>query len=190
MKIRLSIDQQGSQASALFSQMLEASGVSEQDLLDWGGQLINKGQEEASGMYVDGTIDGFILLTLYPAPAIQEGDLGRDMTLLLLDPAVIKTICEKYGYNPIAIPADAYRFTTQQTPSVCSNTVLAVPKNAPDAVAYKLARSLVENLDYFKNVHVAMKNLTPEMMVNNLGVPLHPGAKKYFQEIGILPQGN
>lgn len=188
LKIRLSIDQQGSQASALFIQLLEAYGVSEKDLLSWGGQLINKGQEEASGMYVDGMIDGFILLTLYPAPAIQEGDLGRDMVLLPLDPGVITTLCEKYGYNKIIIPTDAYRFTSQDSPSVCSNTVLAIPKNASDEAAYKLARSLVENLDFFKNVHVAIKNLTPKMMVEDLGVPLHPGAKKYFQEIGILPQ--
>ena len=186
MKVRLSIDQPGSNASQTFLRLIAAYGVTEKDFEDWGGQLVQKSMEESSTMLSDGLIDGFAIGTLYPVSAIQEAAVNKDLVLLQISSEVRDTMIETYGYQAAVIPADAYTFTVQETPTIAGNTVLAIPTDASDELAYKLTKSLVENLDYFRQIHVMLADLTPETMAKDTGAPLHPGAVKYYEEVGAL----
>ena len=49
-----------------------------------------------------------------------------------------------------------------------------------------IVKTMVENIDSIRGVHAALKNLTVEEFANVSGVPLHPGAEKYYREIGVL----
>ena len=49
------------------------------------------------------------------------------------------------------------------------------------------AKTFWENLDSLGKAHAVMKTVTKEMAVSDLsGIPLHPGAEKYYREIGLL----
>ena len=56
-----------------------------------------------------------------------------------------------------------------------------------DDVVYEVVRAVFENLDDFKKLHAAFKNLDPaQMITNGLSAPLHDGAVRYYKEQGWM----
>ena len=56
-----------------------------------------------------------------------------------------------------------------------------------EKVVYEVVRAVFENLDDFRKLHPAFKNLDPKLMIKNaLSAPLHPGAVKYYKEKGWM----
>ena len=56
-----------------------------------------------------------------------------------------------------------------------------------DDIVYEVVRAVFENLDDFKKLHPAFKNLDPKQMISNgLSAPLHDGAVKYYKEQGWM----
>ena len=51
----------------------------------------------------------------------------------------------------------------------------------------KLVKAVFTNMDDFKKLHPAFKNLNPkEMTKDGLSAPLHPGAVKAYKELGLM----
>jgi hypothetical protein len=56
-----------------------------------------------------------------------------------------------------------------------------------EKVAYEVAQAVFENFDQFKSLHPAFQVLNKEEMVSqSISAPIHEGAKKYYQEAGLL----
>jgi TRAP-type uncharacterized transport system substrate-binding protein len=54
---------------------------------------------------------------------------------------------------------------------------------------YKLVKTVFENLEDFKQLHPALATLEKEDMVKNgLTAPLHPGAERYYKEVGLITE--
>jgi TRAP transporter TAXI family solute receptor len=53
-----------------------------------------------------------------------------------------------------------------------------------DKYVYGLVKEIFENFDDFKKLHPAYAVLTKENMLQGLSAPLHPGALKYYKEMG------
>ena len=57
----------------------------------------------------------------------------------------------------------------------------------PDNVVYELAKAVLGNMDAFRKLHPAFKNLkASEMIKDGLSAPLHPGAIKAYKELGLM----
>ena len=186
MKIRISVDQQGSSASVAFTRLLEAYGVTLEEFEDWGATIEYKNQEDSSSMLADGAIDGYTVQTLWPATAIQESGVNKEIMLLPIEQNSIDSIIAKHGYSALTIPQGTYDFLNMDYATFSTKTVLITAADASEELAYKLTQALVENIDYMKQVHVGISGLTVEAMTQDTGVPLHPGAVKYYKEIGAI----
>jgi TRAP-type uncharacterized transport system substrate-binding protein len=65
--------------------------------------------------------------------------------------------------------------------------LLLTDKSLPDDLVHDLAKAFWENLEEVSKAHAVMRGVTLEMAVKDLsGLPLHPGAEKYYREIGLL----
>ena len=53
-------------------------------------------------------------------------------------------------------------------------------------MVYKITKAVVEGRDDFARVTAAMKGVTAQDMAQSFGMPVHPGAEKYFREAGLL----
>lgn len=186
VKIRISADQVGSATEESFKQMLGEYGVTYDDITSWGGEIVNKTKAESADMLTDGLLDGFTNISLYPIPNIQEVAVNKDLVLISINPTVVDSLCQKYGYKKGVVPANTYSFNDNDVTTFASNTVVIIPENAPHEVGYKVARSIHQNIDYLRTVHVALKDLKPEELTQNLVLPLHKGAEKYYREAGII----
>ena len=94
-----------------------------------------------------------------------------------LNPGFVKHVIPKGTYSQYGIEEDVH---TIQAP-----TILIAHAKTPADVVYKVTKALVEGREDFTRVSAAMKGVSAKDMAQNHGLPVHPGAEKYFKEAGL-----
>jgi hypothetical protein len=86
------------------------------------------------------------------------------------------------------LPAKSFKGQDQNVPLVGWPTILAAHKDIQPAVAYILTKAIVENKADLVKGHAGFKDFNPDdaWMVQSFGIPLHPGAEKYYREKKML----
>ena len=103
--------------------------------------------------------------------------------------AIPEDIVKKIGdaaYQPAVIPAKTYEGQDQDVPAVAIQNFLVTREGVSDDTVYRMTKAVFENHDALVAAHSAAKAITKENAVKSLPVPLHPGAARYFKEIGLL----
>jgi len=90
------------------------------------------------------------------------------------------------AYQAAMIPAHTYEGQDQDVPTAAIQNFLVTRVGVSDDVVYKMVKAVFENHDALVAAHSAAKAITKENAVTSLPAPLHPGAAKYFKEIGVL----
>lgn len=85
------------------------------------------------------------------------------------------------------IPPDTYPGVDAPLQTVALPNFLAVNAEVPDEDVYQFTRTMFENLEYLCSVHQAACALSLEGAQRGLPLDLHPGAARYFSEMGIEP---
>ena len=98
---------------------------------------------------------------------------------------VVKKIGDA-AYQPAMIPANTYEGQDHDVPAVAIQNFLVTRADLPADVVYKMTKAVFENKDALVAAHTAAKGIDKANAVKSLPVPLHPGAEKYFKEIGAL----
>ncbi len=126
---------------------------------------------------------------------LQSSGLGmaafRDLaaTMKIVVVPIDKAIVDKIGsaaYGAGTIPANTYEGQTDDVATVTINNILVSNEGVSDETAYLMAKGVFENLERLKNAHAAAKDIALEMATQNLPIPLHPGAEKYYKEKGLI----
>lgn len=84
------------------------------------------------------------------------------------------------------IPAGTYTGQTADVPTAAVGNILVTTTAVSDERAYEMTKLLFENLDKMKAAHAAAGAIDPAKAVLGLPIPLHPGAERYYREIGVL----
>jgi TRAP transporter TAXI family solute receptor len=95
-----------------------------------------------------------------------------------LNPGFVQHVIPKATYAQYGVDEDVKTF---QAP-----TILIANAKTPADVVYKVAKAVVESREDFARVTAAMKGVTAKDMAQNHGLPMHPGAERYFREAGLL----
>src|SRR5690606_2166032 len=105
---------------------------------------------------------------------------------LSLSEEALKYIEEKSGYTAYTISAGSYEWLDADIQTVSAYAILVANTDTVDEdLAYKLTKVLIEK-SAAENTHPQAKNITKENALNGIGdLPLHPGAEKYYKEIGV-----
>jgi len=142
---------------------------------------------EAPKLLQDGRIDAFFYTVGHPSGAIQEATAGRRKVRLVPITGIGKLLEEKPYYAPSIIPANLYTNARNnedvQTFGVKATLVTSVA--IPDPVVYAVTREVFENLSEFKKLHPAYEALTRKNMLEGLSATIHPGAMRYYREVGL-----
>jgi TRAP transporter TAXI family solute receptor len=70
--------------------------------------------------------------------------------------------------------------------TIQSPTILIASSKTPADVIYKVTKAIVEGRGEFASVSKVMEGVTPAHMAESFGMPYHPGAQRYYKEIGVL----
>ncbi len=90
------------------------------------------------------------------------------------------------AYQPAVIPANTYEGQTADVATAAIPNFLVTQADVSNDLAYQMAKALYENLDTLYAAHNAAKAIKRENAVKGMPVPLHPGAERYYKEVGVI----
>jgi len=145
---------------------------------------------EAASMLQDGRIDAFFYTVGHPNGSIKEAVAGaRKVNFVpVSEDLVAKLVAEQPYYAPSEIPVAPYPgvANTEDVPTFGVKATICTSIEVPEQVVYTITKEVFENIEELKGLHPALAVLTKENMLQGLSAPLHPGAEKYFKEIGLI----
>ena len=98
----------------------------------------------------------------------------------------IDKICEKFPfYSPFEMPAGIYKGQDKPIPNPSVWNTVACTASLDEELVYKLVKAVFENADYLQKIHPFAKYTTPENALMHSVIPLHPGAARYYKEMGL-----
>ena len=98
-------------------------------------------------------------------------------------------VVEKIGspaYQPGVIPANTYDGQTEDVPTAAIANIFVSQSGVSDEVAYEMTKLMFTNLDRLSAAHAAAKGIKLDKAAKRLPIPLHPGAERYYKEVGAL----
>jgi TRAP transporter TAXI family solute receptor len=114
-------------------------------------------------------------------------DLAVSMKIVVVEiPADVVAKVGDAAYQPAVIPADTYDGQTKDVQSIAIQNFLVTHEGVPTDTVYKMTKALWENLDALVAAHAAGKGIRKENALKGMPLPLHPGAEKYYREVGML----
>jgi TRAP transporter TAXI family solute receptor len=175
---RVSVTGAGSSVSMMALTQMEAHGVKREDFKPY-----FYGYKETAEGIADKSLDaGFM-----PRVSYAELALTHDVRMVPMDEAVSKKVLAEHPYYYIeVVKAKAYKGVEQDTPILLFAVALFTHADVPEDLVYSIVKNLYEHLPEFHAVHMAAKQTIPENALKGIAVPFHPGAEKYYKEIGVI----
>jgi hypothetical protein len=185
--LRICTQSKGSLSEFAARQVLEAYGISYQDLQGWGGDILMKGFKEMVPALKEGAIDGFLMMATPFHPTWTEAAISRPLKFLPMEDAVLGQLKRKYGYTSSVVPAGMFKGLEKNVVTIGFPTCLLVREDISSEVVYTLVKAIVENKEKIQSAYKSFKAFDPKTAWKPEklgGVPLHPGAEKYYKERG------
>ena len=145
------------------------------------------GYTDAVSLMKDGHAQVFTLGTAAPASSVMDLASARDINLVPVDDTTMAALKKaNAGYNRLLIKAGTYPNQTQDVPAIGYLTHLVVSCELPEKLVYEMTKVIAGNIPEMATINKSIGQLTPQMMATDIGVPLHPGAARYYKEVGAL----
>jgi TRAP transporter TAXI family solute receptor len=161
--------------------ILKGAGLSYKDL----GKVEYLPFGESVELMKNRQIDATLISAGLGVSAIR--DLGTSVKMVIVPiPADVVAKVNDPAYIAGVIPANTYEGQTGPVATVAIENFLVTHEGVPTDVVYKMTKSLYENLDQMVAAHAAAKAIKREDGPKHMPLPLHPGAEKYYREVGLL----
>ncbi len=142
------------------------------------------GYAEAADALKAGKLDAAFLTSGLPNASLMELEQGFDLQLVAIEPDRVADIAKDQSYFvSLEIPADTYG-NEQAIPTAAIMNALVIRSDLSEADGYKLTKAFFDNLAKLENSHQAVKDVSLKDAQEGLVAPLHPGAKKFYDEQG------
>lgn len=168
--------------------ILEHYGLSRELIESWGGRFHPVGYLPLSGFVTSGDFD-VIIEAIYAAYTPEarhwwEASVLHNLRFLPMPPDLIDRICKETGGQPGHIPHQLMRGVAGDIPSVARPQHLIYSRDdLPGDFAYLLAKTLDEHRHLFRDVFIPF-SYDPATVASDQAIPLHPGAERYYREVG------
>ncbi len=179
---RVSIGVEGSATLIDSRLLLNAYGMTEADI-----QARHLTADAAADALARGQLDGFVAVGGVPVLAVE--DLARRMPvrLLHLDGAPVLQLAFQHPFFGTATVPEGVYDGVAQARTLAVGTVLVTDERLPDALVFEITRSLwhPRTQALLEIGHARGRDIRLENAMNNLSVPLHPGAERYYRSVGV-----
>ena len=167
--------------------VLEANGISQDDIKKWGGQVVRAASREMTSLMLDRRLDGVVFGISINHPRIREMANGLELVMLPMTEATAKKVADELGAEVCDVKASDYTFLASDSSSVCVGMNLVVRADMDDETAYNITKGIIENSEKYKAAHRLLKKaVTNESLAHKGLIAHHPGAAKYLKEKGLL----
>jgi uncharacterized protein len=168
-------------------QLLRAIGTSYPDIKALGGSTTHVGYNVIVDAFKDGRADVLLAVITPKHPSVSEIANEGNVVFLGLDAETTKAL-QPLGYVSATMPANTFKGQPEPVVTVGFPTVLITNKELPEAVAYTVTKTLIENKDALVRGHAGLSEFDPKTawQPDKVGIPLHPGAEKAYREKGWM----
>ncbi|MEO8279871.1 MAG: TAXI family TRAP transporter solute-binding subunit [Ideonella sp.] len=179
----IAVQPKGNTAEFISQQSLEVYGLKYQDM----GRVSYVSYTDAVSLMKDNNAQAFTLGTTVPASSIMDLASARDIKIIPIPEDKFQAMRKlNPGYTKLTIPAGSYPKQTADVQTIGYATHVIARCDLDEAVVYKLLKGMVDNRADLAAITKDMSKVTPKMMAEDIGVPLHKGAARYFKEVGAI----
>lgn len=156
------------------------------DTLGLDVNISNAGAADTAGQLKDGLVDAFVFAAGLPIGAFSQLVAESDVVLFGFTDEELATIKEGHPeVSEFTIPSGTYTSQDEDQSSVAMWNFAIARADMPEDLAYEITKLVMENNDRMLQIHAAAAATLAENVDNNSFLPFHPGAVRYFEEIGI-----
>jgi TRAP transporter TAXI family solute receptor len=186
--IRIGCSPKGSMDEKVVEMALTHLGVTYDDIKSWGGDVIHGGGSDLSALVRDGKLDMMLDHTSVQSSTMAEIAMTCDVKFTQWGDEMLDYFVTQ-GFERITIPANSWKGQDYEIINAGTPDCIFVAADMSDDVAYALAKGMCEQRDYLVSQYASIEPFDPETCwkpekVGN--VPLHPGAERYFREMGYI----
>jgi hypothetical protein len=180
---RVGVGQPGGIVLDVTTMFLDALGYDDDDF-----ERLDINLQNQCDYLQDGQLDVVLWIGNAPLAAVSGLVATKDIKLLEIDDEAIAKMKEKCSaVEACTIPAGSYAGQDEEVPTFCLRNMLVARADVSDETVYQFCKLIMENVDTLAEVHSSMADISPETVVLGLNenTPLHPGALRYYEEIGV-----
>ncbi|MEM9553750.1 MAG: TAXI family TRAP transporter solute-binding subunit [Acidobacteriota bacterium] len=164
--------------------LLEAHGVSLDDI-----EVLNATQSGAVDLLADGSAAAAFLGGAVPTASVTQAATSMDLVFLPFDEDAKAALIDEYAFfEPATIPAGTYRGLDDDYAGLNVGSMhLISDEQVPEDVVYTMTQAIYENAAEVVARHPAGRAINARRVVVDTGTAFHPGAERFYREIGIWP---
>ena len=171
----------GVMAQFYFPMLLEAYGMTEEDM-----EITTLALQDMCDGLADGTFDAIFHVVGIGSAPIADISVTTGIRFLEIPDDICAKIQETNPYWDVnVIPAGSYN-QTEDTQTLSTTIALIASVDCPDQVVYDMLKMILENEEEIAAIHSISGDYNKENALKSVLIPIHPGAEKYYQEIGML----
>lgn len=186
--IRIGCSPKGSMDEKVIEMLLNHLGVTYDDIKSWGGDVVHGGGSDLASMVKDGKLDMMLDHTSVQSSTMTEIAMTCDVHFTQWKEETLDWFCTQ-GFERIAIPAGSWKGQDTEIINAGTPDCIFVSKELPDDVVYSLTKGMCEQREFLVSQYASIEPFDPATCwkpEKNGNVPLHPGAEKYFKEMGYI----
>jgi uncharacterized protein len=176
----VSTQPRGNTGELITGQLLKVYGLSYNDV-----KMSFVSYTDSVTQMQDGHAQAFGLGTTIPAGSIMDLASARPIKVLDLSDALDGMRKLNPGYTLVTIPKGTYPKQEQDTKVIGYATHIVASCKLPEDTVYKMTKAIADNTASLGAIVKSMGSLKPKEMAEDIGVPFHPGAAKFYKEAGI-----
>lgn len=187
--LRIGINQPGNiQIVQVAESLLGEYGITFDDIAAWGGRVVYEPGGVTPGLLKDRKIDMYFNAQFQPiSDLVEVSRTGVELSWISMDEEAMRATAQRWGNLTTTIEAGTYDWLDHDVATIRQHSDMIVRPDLPDDVVYRVTRAILRSSDRMGQISRAMRDFSPEGAVRvRHRVPLHPGAERYYREIGLI----
>lgn len=177
---RVSLGAPGAAGRGNYEIVLNAYGISIDDI-----KVYDLSYAEAVNAIKDGNLDVVWTQSGIPTSAVLDLANSEDVVFIPISDEVRDKVCSEYSHLiKSVIPKESYT-NTEDIPSLAVPNVMFCATDIDEETIYQVTKCIFENIEELKKSHEAF-TLVDAKSAPTSAIPMHPGAERYFKEIGVM----
>lgn len=167
---------------------LEMAGFSPETIKKRGGDVKLVPGSVTRDAITSGRGDVFIQIVTIGHPLTTQIAQLHDVTILQPSKKLLKDMHDQYGFSTAVLPKGSFRGQTHDLTLPSTTTTLIARDDMPDWEAYAITKAVCEHTKQLTAATKALAGFKPEdaWKPDNVNLPLHPGAARYYRERGWM----